>query len=523
MHRNEQLVHLKTRAMERPRRVIFDNDGGDVAQLCPGTTDRELIATRVGPALEAGVDTYVYTTGWGFGIGLHDSRVGSVLRTKRGHLSRSLVDEFVRDDTDCLRIEAEFVRQSGREFFWGMRMNDTHDAGYDNVFMEENEFKRHHPDVMFGPGIAHGAVTAVDYLDERVRQFAISYIVDVVDRYPIDGIFLDFFRHPIFFRSNAAGLPATTGERDAMSSFMERLSGELDRRRLDRGKYYLVAIRVPDSVEYCNAIGIDIERWLESGWADLLFTTSYLRFNEWDYSAGLGHRFGVPVYPSLDESRVRSELPKHARNCLHGYLGRVMQVWDSACDGVFMFNNSGLRDISRNIEQNWFAEDAGTNRDGLEATVKGRDHVASLPKRYFASVLGVGAVAGGALPHESYIDIPTLNHHAPLRIDAGRSIEVPVRIGDDFGTGTARSTQPAATANIFVFGEPDSIVVSIDGKRLALRTEINTRADLDPARREYRLIAGLPPGSLSRGVNTFRFESREDTTLLDLWVDVEGA
>ena len=70
--------------MARERRVIFDNDGGDVAQLCSGTQPDDLIETRTKPAIEAGVDTFIYTTGWGFGIGLHDSRVGSVPRSREG-------------------------------------------------------------------------------------------------------------------------------------------------------------------------------------------------------------------------------------------------------------------------------------------------------------------------------------------------------------------------------------------------------------------------------------------------------
>ena len=71
--------------------------------------------------------------------------------------------------------------------------------------MRDNRFKQANPDVMLGDGIRHGAVTAVDYLAQKVGDFALAYIMDVVDRYDVDGISLDFFRHPIFFRSNAAG------------------------------------------------------------------------------------------------------------------------------------------------------------------------------------------------------------------------------------------------------------------------------------------------------------------------------
>ena len=504
MDENERLRQLKDIVMAKPRKVIVDNDGGDVAQLCRGTQAKDLVETRVKPALDAGIDTYIYTTGWGFGIGLHDSKIGSVLRTKQGHLSRSLVDEFTRDGNDALRINSEYVKRSGKEFLWGMRMNDTHDAGYDNVFMPENRFKTENPDVMFGTGIHHGAVTGVDYLDPRVTDFAIEYIMDVMDRYSVDGIFLDFFRHPIFFRSNTVGNDASDSERDAMTEFMIRITEETNKRRIDREVYYLVAIRVPDSVEYCNAIGIDIEKWLEDGLVDILSTTSYLHLNEWNYSAELGHRFGVPVYPSLDESRVKNESAKDHRNSLPGYYGRIMNVWTSDCDGVLMFNDSGLKDT--------------TSRDvvhALEATVKGREYVSNISKSYFVSVRGVGSVAGGALPHEEYIRIPTLNHHSPITILKGKVTGVPIDISEQ---PESVAKKPTATVRLCLLGDPDSIAVYLNNRRLEISVESES---LDRRRHECAIISNLPLDALISGRNIFRFESERNADLLDLRVDLE--
>ena len=521
MNTNDKLQTLKKSAMARNRKVIFDNDGGDAAKLAQGTSPEELIEARTKPALDAEVDTYIYTTGWGFGIGLHDSNVGSVLRTKDGHLSDSLVDDFAQDDTDCLRIISEYVKQRGTEFFWGMRMNDTHDAGYGNVFMPENEFKNGNNDVMFGAGIKHGAVTAVDYLDERVRSFGVAYIMDVVDRYSIDGLFLDFFRHPIFFRTNARGEDATAEEREAMTLFMTQVIEELNKRRIENDTYYIVSIRVPDSVEYCKAIGIDIEGWLDSGFIDILYTTSYLHMNDWNYSAELGHRFGVPVYPSLDETRVRCELPRHKRNRVSGYYGRIMNVWASDCDGVFMFNNSGLRDMRVSVEQNWFAKDAGSYQEGLAATVKGREYVNTLSKTYFASFRGIGGVAGGALPHESYINISTLNHHAPIRISANQSAKVAVQMNDDIAASSVAGDPPSIVASIFTFGDAEHLSVYLNDTRIETICAVNEHADLDEARTEYVLTAEVSLDVIRQGKNLFRFDAVGEIDLLDLWIDLE--
>jgi len=505
------LKDLKRKAMSRKRTVIFDNDGGDVAQLCKGATDRDLIDIRTKPAMDAGIDTYIYTTGWGFGIGLHDSKVGSVLKTKEGHLSNNRVADFTRNGTDCLRINSEYVKGLGKEFFWGMRMNDTHDAGYGNVFMPENRFKNDNPDVMFGKGIKHGSATAVDYLEEKVRAFAAAYIMDVVDNYTIDGIFLDFFRHPIFFRSNAAGLVATNEEIEAMNAFMRHVKSELDKRRVADDSYYIICVRVPDSVEYCYEIGLDIETWLKDELTDILFTTSYMHLNDWEYSARLAHKYDVPVYPSLDESRLGSEWPRHKRNCVRGYYGRIMNVWDAGCDGVFMFNNAGLRDMKSNIEQNWFSKNAGSYQEGLAATVKGKEFVNTLSKTYFVSFRGVGSVAGGALPHNDHIHIPTLNHYAPVLIGKDRRCNVAIRISDDIKAASDRGK----------FGDPNSVGVTVNDSVLDVKASVNQRADLERDETEYVLNADIPVGLIRTGENVFGFDAHREITLLDMWVDLD--
>lgn len=207
-----------------------------------------------------------------------------------------------------------------------------------------------------------------------------------------------------------------------MNSFMRRVKSELEKRRRRDQQHYLVSVRVPDSVEYCRAIGLDIETWLSDELTDILFTTSYLQLSDWDCSVELGHRYGVPVYPSLDESRVRSELPRHKRNSIRGYFGRIMNAWSSGCDGILMFNNSGLRDIHASIEQNWFAEDAGNYQEGLAGTVKGPQYVNTASKTYFVSFRGVGQVAGSAYPHNNHLNIPTLNHGAPISLVKDRPV-----------------------------------------------------------------------------------------------------
>src|SRR5690606_14864319 len=115
----------------------------------------------------------------------------------------------------------------------------------------------------------------------------------------------DFFRHPVFLKSTTKGKKATEEEVAAMTELMRRLREVADAKGQERGRPILISVRVPDSAEYSRAIGLDIQAWLENDLIDMLGVASYFQLNSWKTSADLGHRYGVKVYPSLDESRVR--------------------------------------------------------------------------------------------------------------------------------------------------------------------------------------------------------------------------
>ena len=106
---------------------------------------------------------------------------------------------------------------------------------------------------------------------------------------------------------------------------------------MQRGRPILVAVRVPDSVGYCRDMGFDIEQWLQDDLVDLLITTCYFRLNPWEYSVQLGHKYGVPVYPCLSDSRVRGE-SRFRRSSTESYRGRAMNAWRAGADGLHLFN-----------------------------------------------------------------------------------------------------------------------------------------------------------------------------------------
>lgn len=66
----DELRAARRQAAERPRRVIFNNDGNEPVYLCKTTSPEELLGYRTTPLAGTHVDAIFYCT-WssGFGIG----------------------------------------------------------------------------------------------------------------------------------------------------------------------------------------------------------------------------------------------------------------------------------------------------------------------------------------------------------------------------------------------------------------------------------------------------------------------
>ena len=329
-------------AAHRKRRIIFNNDGDDACYYNKKGTAAGLLEIRTTPLLGSQVDTIFYSTSSCFPCFSHNTKVGEVFTCRENKFENNCVPALLAQGTDPLRIMVDYCKQHQTEVFWSLRMNDTHDAAstwYGPLLL--TEFKRQHPEFIVGSRTKHpkhGAWSAADYTRSEVRDLCFRIIEEICQNYDIDGIELDFFRHASFFRRVAWGEAAGTEELGMMTDLVRRVRQMTEREGLKRGRPILVAARVPDSVEFCQGIGLDLEQWLSEGLLDLLVTTGYFRLNRWEYSVELGHRFGVPVYPCLSDSRVRDEAGPFHRRSLEAYRARAAQAWLAGADGIYLFN-----------------------------------------------------------------------------------------------------------------------------------------------------------------------------------------
>lgn len=483
----DQLLELRREARERQRRIIFNNDGGDACvhnngRGAPPSDDKliEAFIDERDPRKGGQIDSVFYCSGAGLGLCWHATKIGTEISLEHSSeecRAHNLVPRLRAAGTDPLAEMVKVCRESGKEIFWSMRMNDTHDA---NAPILLSDFKKKNPDVLMGTASAPPARTtwsAVDYGSAKVRDFAVSIIREVVENYDVDGVELDFFRHPQLFRSVANGGTASPKDLEKMTGLIERIRAVLDETALKKGKPLLLAVRAPDSLEYCKAIGIDLERWFELGLVDLSIAGGYFRLGDWGESVKLGHRHGVKVYADLSDSRVLLNGKLEPRRISPaGYRGRALEALDAGVDGIYMFN--------------FFRTDRPQFSElGSLETLRGKDRF------HVADVLGLYNAGRWVVDGAAYARRPSLTPEQPLRIPEGGSVEIPLRIPLLEGEEGARlellvlSTAPADSLQAALNGVP---LQGISGKDQWVRFPVD-RASVQKGVNIFRLK--VPPSA----------------------------
>ena len=470
--RRDELKQRRKEAAHRQRRVIFNNDGNEAvyfpADLKP--TPENVLALRTTPLVDSHVDTIFYCTNRAFGMCLHRTRVGEVLtgetRARQGYYADKLnvVSHLMEQGTDPLQIMIDFAREHKKEIFWSMRMNDIHDATNSSLLPQ---FKKDHPAFLFGTpknpppyrgfsghwgsdsGPAWGGYSGVDYGQAAVREYAFRLIEEVCDHYDVDGVELDFFRSPVLFKSHAWGNDVSQEERDSLTNLLRRVRRMSEEVSLRRGRPVLISVRVPDSLAYCHAIGIDLERWLQEGLVDLLAVGGDFLLAPWEDSVSLGHKHGVPVYPVLTDT-ARHPIPEfRGRSNPHGYRARAMNAWQAGADGIYIFN--------------LFDPKAPMWRELGDPDVLRR-----LEKVYYGASSPLEQVTRYQRDGLRFCHLPKVSPEYPESLKPGEPLATTLSVGEDVLWGKPRGIVPDLRLGVHVQGldDPRDITVTLNGEPL---------------------------------------------------------
>ncbi len=485
----DEFERARTEMLNRQRRVILNNDGGDAVVTADEPTVEAMLAERTVGLEDTHVDTIFYCTNRGtFSRHSHQSEVSETFTRTDGRYSKNLVPVLAEMGTDPIEVMVEWCRDHDMEIFWSERMNDRHDAGRPKGV---SEWKKEHPECLVGSPEdrpPHGAWSQVDYAHQAVRDQMFAIIQEVCQNYDVDGIEMDFFRHPCYFRTVAWGGHATDEERDLMTGFVRRVRKMTERVGRERGRPFLVAIRVPDSVPLCHAMGLDLHAWLSEGLVDIVTGSGYFRMNPWSSLGELGDRYDVKVFAGLSDSRVNAERTVINRRGTESYRGRAERAWQGGVDGIYLFNMF-------NPHKEFLNE------------IGDPEVLAGLDRTFVTTVRGARKRSYGSPDYwiadgSQWQNVPVITPEEPVAVEAGETRSVPIELGADPWVATDRRPMDV-TLHLMATGASQ---VAINGHALE-------QPDTEDMWRHYKLSEGqVRPGQNVVAVTAERETANEGIT-----------
>ena len=230
------------------------------------------------------------------------------------------------------------ARQAGMDAWISIRMNDGHARGEWNHPLN-SRFYREHPEYLttgntLGPGW--------DYAQEPVRNHMMLLIREVLERYPIDGLELDWLRSPNHFKDTELA----RGRR-ILTAWIKEVRAEVATAAKRVGHRIALSVRVPARPTVARGIGLDAVAWARRGLIDRLVIGPYKGTTDFDVPVEQWKRLlagtGVPITVSLEH--VASFYPG-APNCWSDrwcmtreqLRGAAIGALHRGSDGVYLFN-----------------------------------------------------------------------------------------------------------------------------------------------------------------------------------------
>lgn len=425
------LLGTISRACAEPpeRRIIVNDDGL--------ASDKTVYEQRFLPTVDTQVDSYFLCIG-------QTSLIGPGLDSTQGFWFPEM--KAPADLDRLTRTYLKSAREAGKEIFATFRMNDVHDSGADELTYP---LKVERPDLLIGEKRSYPADSFMrnfwsgfDYAKEDVRDHFRDFILSYCREYDFDGVELDYFRHPLFFK-----IGEEQENLDTMTEFVRQVREGLNRIGQERGRAYVLAIRVSDTPTVCRRTGLDVERWLKENLLDMLIIGGGGKPMSWSYGylkefIDMAHCYDVLAYPCINHFREPIKMRSYASN-----------FWALGADGVYIFNYAG--------------EPVGSEKHECLKQIGDPDSLKRLDKLY-EPVQGGGPV---------YIGYNSRPPQFPVRLVADIPIEL--MVGDDLAKAAQQGVLKEVRLHVKVANMElvEGITIKINGTPVDAR--VIHRVDLE--------------------------------------------
>ncbi|MQG39841.1 MAG: hypothetical protein FI718_07670 [SAR202 cluster bacterium] len=352
-----------------------------------------------------GHEVYDYETKIGERIGDGYQNPDESTKMRAANL-QSLIDECGGPVTGLSKL----CHEAGIKFFPSLRMNEHYEIDINSPTY--GRFRRERPDLLIGrPGeklekgtLEHGIRTGMDFAYPEVRNHRLSIIAELVENFDVDGIELDWFRHPAFFRVEEA-----YDNRHLATDLVKKVKDKIDKVILSTGRDVKLAVRVPPTLYDSARIGLDVEEWMKKQLVDIVIAGGgFIPYSTpIDEFVAVAKNSDIKILgcierlrPTKDDDEVR---------------GIATQYLNKKSDGIYLFNYHSIDTKWKHSMLNEIA-----SLDNLKNSNK-KYQIDNFTRRNYFSQLG--AAFSNAIPE---VQLPLTFDKNDSELDLSISISEPL-------------------------------------------------------------------------------------------------
>lgn len=382
------------------------------------------------------------------------------------------IRRLIADGNDPPKVLAAGARDRGMLFMPGLRLNDKH--GMHVWEGHSGSFRRDHPDWK----LTEPANAAMDYGVPAVREHILKVVAELVERYDVDGIDLDFMRWPEYFK--AGEVKANT---PVMTEFVRQIRSILDEAGGKKGKRLLLCARVPmrigegkvinahatDKNLECLGIGLDVPTWIREGLIDIVCPMNFFHTHWFEMIRNmpqwrqLTEGSDCGLYPTIHPWPAAKYKTPYVTDA--SYYGAAYSYYLHGADGIALYN----------FFLYWPHDDPSP----MVRILNDREKLKTMPRRYH-SQLGGSVLVG---PHDAQL----------TRKDERKEFEF--FLPEDPHAAGVTSTLRFVGRNLTM----DHVIeVDVNGKRIdpeAITYEILRRSDGTPDTQYANVVSAPLAGS----------------------------
>ena len=231
-------------------------------------------------------------------------------------------------------------REKGISPWITMRMNDVHFVTTRNYF-RNTTFWRDRPDLWRVPHATKGTWTdyAFDYANAEVREYHLALVRELLERYDMDGLELDWMR---FGRHLTPGHEAE--QAPILTDFVRQVRQLANDWAAKRGHAIRLSVRIPSHPDAAAGLGMDGVEWARQGLVDLLIVSPFFSSADFDIPLELWReRLGdaaakVRVIPAIDNGTAAYPGSPRVDLDLAMYYGWAAGLRSRGADSFYLFN-----------------------------------------------------------------------------------------------------------------------------------------------------------------------------------------